>query len=243
MGAREDGCIRARPGDLAWGWALRAHGPHLPASVPAARLAAASPRPHRPLRAHQSVWARGRGGRVAPPNAPRSHRGCSSSARTYRTRSAVTALPVCRRSTARNRSRMPPPSPPRPGHRPPAAADQARRRGRGRGPGGGGRAGAPGGERRRWVGPVRGSRGRARARLFRHRGSPRSVRGAGEGERDRSHGDQNPRVHRAISSRTAPTVPAPGVPRVPSHGNQKRSRVDSHGSRGDGGSTPMGTML
>lgn len=42
---------------------------------------------------------------------------------TYRTRWAVTALPVCGRSTARNRSRMPPP-PPGPSTSP-AAADQA----------------------------------------------------------------------------------------------------------------------
>lgn len=63
---------------------------------------------------------------------------------TYRTRWAVTALPVCGRSAARNRSRMPPP-----GHRPPRR-HRARGRGRGRG-----RDADPGGGRLRSVSPAR----------------------------------------------------------------------------------------
>ena len=61
-----------------------------------------------------------RGGWAAPLHlTPRPRRVPPGRRGTYRMRWAVTALPVCRRSTAKNRSRMPPPPP---GHPPPCRA-------------------------------------------------------------------------------------------------------------------------
>lgn len=125
---------------------------------------------------------------------------------------------------------MLPLSPPRSSHGPPAAAaDQARGRERGpRGRGGdtegdGARAWAAAGGGAGSVPPAAPKAAPALA------GSGTGFRRAGswwqEETRDSSYG---------IST---------GVPRVPAHGSQKRSLVDSQGSKagGGGGGTPMGT--
>lgn len=100
-----------------------------PADLPSAGPRAAAPgwgqgpgrRPRSP--AGRPLARADRGGQ-AEPYAPAPAARRSGRRGTYRMRWAVTALPVCGRSTARNRSRMPPPR-----HRPPRR-DLARGRGR-----------------------------------------------------------------------------------------------------------------